>query len=700
MKLVLLESPTKTRALQKFLGAEYLVFSSNGHIYKMEKAGVYQLGIDWKTYQPLYQVDKTKHALLKQLKQHARKASVVYLATDPDREGEAIADHLSQILPKTLPQHRILFNEITADAVLAALQKPQTLNGGLIAAQSARRILDRMIGFRLSKLLQQKLFAKSAGRVQSVALHLLATKERAIAEFVATPYWKVMFSKNTYQFNLTQFSHPIPLTTLAAVKSLKTVLAAAHGTIVKSEKRFKTTAPPQFLTTSKLLQLAARRLRFSVKKTTFIAQKLYEGIKVANNHVVGFITYPRTDSTRINPQFVAKSRQFLAATPFAKHLNPTLAQPAEQQGNVQDAHEAIRITDWNMTPTEAAKYLTKEGLKLYELIYAHTQMAFLTAARSFVHHLTYVAKTATFVAEKEFLVDPGFLAVEQQVPNAQDYKPWTPPTFLVPPLTITRKMTLPPARFSEGELIRVLDKNGIGRPSTYSQIVEKIITSLYVAKIANRFEVTPKGLAVDQFLQTHFPEIINEAYTAQCEKKFDEICENPQIRVPFLTAFWTQFNAKVQTKQKALSKPAPKPLADQVCPKCQNQLVEREGRYGKFISCQTYPRCNYTRPLKVPPLQTAHGKCPDCQNALVERAGKYGAFIGCSAYPTCKYLQKSPPAQAQNVTVLETLCPRCQAPLVHRVGRYGPFVSCSKYPKCRYRPPKTASSAQGKPPKT
>ncbi len=694
MKLVLLESPTKTRALQKFLGADYTVLSCNGHIWKMTKTGRYQLGINWTNYQPLYQADKSKQTLIKKLKHAATRADTLYLATDPDREGEAIASHLAAALPSRLQPRRILFNEITKSAVLKAFRHPQALNQHLIAAQSARRVLDRMIGFRLSRLLQQKLFAKSAGRVQSVALHLLADKERLIQAFKPEKYWMVNFVLADYRFELHKWNQfPLPLKNQIDVQKLKALVETQPVQFARENKREKIVQPPTFLTTAKLLQLAAAKLGFSVKKTTFLAQKLYEGIKISTDEVVGFITYPRTDSARINADFLQTSRRFLATTTYRDQLALTtvkVRQPKAQ--NVQDAHEAIRITDWKMDLTRAQHYLAADEFKLYQLIYQQTQMAFLKPSRGFVHTVELQAQSAHFQAQKEFIIEPGFQIVTGQASTATQFQPFQTRRLTPVALKVAEKTTKPPTRLTEGELIRVMEKNGVGRPSTYNQMVEKLLTSLYVEKITKRLQVTSKGLEVDQFLQMHFPEIINEEYTAECENKFDQIAANPKIRKPFLATFWKQFNEKIQAKQKQLTKPDPLVLPDQICPQCQNPLVLRQGRYGKFISCQTYPQCDYKRPLKVnSPPKLVSQKCPKCEAFLAERVGKFGPFLGCSAYPKCTYLENlKPPAQTSaKVTFLSQKCPRCQQALQQRVGRFGPFISCSNYPKCRYRPTKT-----------
>lgn len=692
MKLVLLESPTKTRALQKFLGDDYAVLSCNGHIWKMTKTGRYKLGINWASYEPLYQPDKTKQSLLAKLKKYAKNADVLYLATDPDREGEAIAYHLSQSLPARLKHYRILFNEITKPAVLEAFKSPKALNLNLIAAQSARRVLDRMIGFRLSRLLQQKLFAKSAGRVQSVALHLLADKERLIQAFTPEEYWTAGFCLADYRFELQKWaSKSVPLKNAVDVKALQNLVKNEPVQFVQERQRQKIVQPPAFLTTAKLLQLAASKLGFSVKKTTFLAQKLYEGIKIAADELIGFITYPRTDSIRVNQLFLTKSFHFLATTIYASQLRKTLQQPRQSSQNVQDAHEAIRITDWTMDLKRAQKYLENDEFKLYQLIYQQTQMVFLKPCQTFTHTVQLQIGKSFFQAQKEFIVEPGFQVINKQIATAANFQSWKEQKLTPITLKVARKETKPPNRLTEGELIRLMEQNGVGRPSTYNQMVDKLLTSLYVEKITKYLKVTSKGLEVDHLLQNHFSEIINEEYTAECENKFDEIASNPKIRQAFLANFWTQFNNKIQAKQKEISKPDPLLLDDQTCPQCQAKLLLRDGRYGQFISCQTYPRCDYKRPLKVQPPKFLASKCPLCDAYLVERKGKYGPFIGCSAYPKCAYLQKTPTDQkaAAKVKLLAHKCPRCQAQLNQRVGRYGPFISCSNYPKCRYRPSKS-----------
>lgn len=687
MYLVVLESPTKTRALQKFLGDKYHVVSCNGHIFQMTKAGRYKLGIDWEQFLPLYEIEPSKKGLIKSLKKIAKQAKTIYLATDPDREGEAIAHHLSSsLINNKAPHYRVLFNEITQSAVLEAFKNPKTIDLNLVASQSTRRVLDRMIGFRLSKLLQQKLFAKSAGRVQSVGLHLLSKQERKIIDFKPITYWELHFNYFDYQFHLKKLSdHTLPIQSYETIQKLQTLLKQHPLELVSDQKRVKPTFPPTFLTTAKLLQFAAQKLGFSVKKTTFLAQKLYEGISV-DNQLIGFITYPRTDSTRINQQFFQASQVFLSKL-FPDHQIDQIKNQQNQKSsqNVQNAHEAIRITNWAFNPNAAQKYLERDEHKLYTLIYKHTQMPFLKPMQSQIQTTKIKINDAIFEARKEIVIDPGFQTVNGIEVSRFKTIAWKQQSLNQPIKIIeTKKTTQPPQTLSEGDLIKAMELNGVGRPSTYGQMIAKLLNSLYVEKQKTKLRVKKKGLEVDNFLQIHFPEIINAKYTANLEQKLDEITNNASIRKQFLQSFWNQFNDKIQAKQKSTTKLAPKPL-DQTCPLCKSKLVLRESRFGTFISCSEYPKCKFKQTNSPTEKQLLDQLCPQCQHQLQKRSGKYGNFIGCSNYPHCRYIVPKNSIKSP-VELLEQKCLKCKNPLAKRKGRFGEFISCSQYPKCRYRP--------------
>ena len=698
MKLVVLESPTKTKALRTFLGADYQVVSCNGHIWQMSKTGRYKLGIDWDNLLPLYEIDPDKRTVIKQIAKLARRAQNIYLATDPDREGEAIAAHLVQALPKVAHTHRVRFNEITRQAVRAAFEQPTKINDHLVASQATRRVLDRMIGFRLSGLLQSKLFAKSAGRVQSVALHLLAERELAIQAFQPQPYWKLSFVLNRHNFVLKSYrDQKCVITTESQLVTIqKKMLVPVR--FVADQRRIKNVAPPTFLTTAKLLQYAAQRLRFSVKKTTFLLQKLYEGITTTEQNVVGFITYPRTDSTRVNPQFLQASKQWLTAQYGAEYFNAKLLPKESLSGQkVQDAHEAIRITDWQMTPQLAERYLTPDQIKLYRLIYQITAAAQLKPARILVQIVSLAINDYIFQCQSEFTQFAGFRVAFGPLPTSNPAPiDWKNQLFSTVAVKTEAKTTKPPNAFGEGDLIRAMESNGVGRPSTYGVMIDKLFTNRYLDKKQHKLRVTEIGLQVEKFLQTHFSELINEKYTAQIEQKLDQIEQKPDLRLPFLQAFWKDFNLKVRIKQKTTNRPAPIPLK-KTCPKCQNTLVERMGRFGKFIACSNYPDCKYIATQQVQQPNLLKAKCPQCQKSLAKRQGRYGSFIGCSGYPSCTYIQKKPPSTSNTDKTLSTKCPQCQGYLVEKNGIYGKFISCSRFPKCRYRPPKPTKKSSNTP---
>lgn len=687
MKLVILESPTKTKALSKYLGAGYKVLSSQGHITKLSSSGPFGMGVDLETFIPKFSVSRDKSAIVKKLKTAATQAETIYLATDPDREGEAIAYHIQERIGFAEKTHRVTFNEITKSAVLRAFEQPSAISQPKVESQFARRIIDRMIGYRLSNLLQKKISARSAGRVQSMTLRLIVDREKEIIKFVPEKSWH--FFAEIEKIKVPLISYQGKKITIKTPEKRDEIAQKLRGNLTLAEivNRPLQQKPPKPLKTSSLLQLAGNKLGFSAKKTMFVAQKLYEGIEV-DGTVIGFISYPRSDSERINAEFSQKIsqqiiKQFKQTSPLA------LIKKTPPVKNVQDAHEAIRITDVEMDLQRAEKYLNFDQLRLYSLIYQFTFASFMQPSQGITRSFRFTTSDHyEFVWEIKYLVELGFTVIlKSDLPLGEktaQMPPWTVDQQFTPQkFPVVEKESKPRPRFSEAQLIKRLEELGIGRPSTYSGLASKLEVWNYIEKKERKLNPTSKGTEVSDQLASHFSEFINEEYTAQMEQDLDAIAEGRKERVPFLKEFWKIFSMKISQADDKMKNKEPIML-DRKCPDCESELQEREGRYGKFVGCSNYPDCRYIEKTPLAP-ELADKKCPQCSKDLVVKAGKFGKFVACSGYPDCRYIEKKAGQQTALVT-LDRHCPQkdCQAALVERAGRFGKFVACSGFPKCRY----------------
>lgn len=704
-KLVIVESPSKAKTIEKYLGDSYKVVSSKGHICDLATSGKGGLGIDIEhDFKPTYRISKEKKEVVKELKSLASKSDGVILASDPDREGEAIAWHLARELGlSTDDNNRVTFHEITKPVVTQAVQDPHQIDMNLVRSQEARRILDRIIGFKLSKLLQNKIQSKSAGRVQSVALRLIVEREEEIRKFVAEEYWtieaKVKKGNSTFEASLTKVDGK-----KAEIKNeqeANAILERAKSipfTVKSVSTRKKSKAPKLPFTTSTLQQESSTKLGYGAKKTMNIAQKLYEGVDLGGT-TTGLISYMRTDSTRLSPLFVTDAENYIDRE-YGSDYKGTAHQ--KNSTNAQDAHEAIRPTDITQTPDKVRPYLTNEQYRLYSLIYARTLASLMADAQFNVTSVKFEADGCEFSASGQTMLFDGYTKVYSKYEKqTNSLLPVMKPGEVMNRVEIlsSQHFTEPPARYTEARLIKTLEEKSIGRPSTYASIIDTLQNRSYVTLEPSSegsktkvFRPTEQGELTNSKLQEFFRKIINVQYTADMEKNLDIIAEGQEDYVEFLKEFYDDFEPLVE---KAYEKMPKKELekVGRACPDCGGDLVYRNGRYGKFISCINYPTCKYTE--NADPVLNELAKtekiCPECGSHMQIKKGRFGPFWACTRYPECKHIE--PLKEKAKPKPTGEICPECGSPLVERISRYGkPFVGCSNYPKCRYikKTPKAA----------
>ncbi len=710
--LVIVESPAKAKTIKKYLGKGFEVLASYGHVRDLvPKEGAVDTEHDFNMkYALIERNEKHVDAIAKALK----KADALYLATDPDREGEAISWHLHEILKdrgalKDKDVHRVVFHEITARAINDAVTHPRPLSTELVNAQQARRALDYLVGFNLSPLLWKKIRrGLSAGRVQSPALRLIVEREEEIEKFGSEEYWSIAadvekdaqpFSARLLEYQgakVEQFSFRDEQATRAAEQVL---LKSANGklTVAAVEKKQRKRNPAAPFTTSTLQQEASRKLGFGAQRTMRTAQQLYEGVDLTGEGPVGLISYMRTDSVNLAAEAVSEIREVIAKRYGQDHLPESPRIYKTKSKNAQEAHEAIRPTSAARAPEEIHGKLTEEQRKLYELIWKRTiacqmeQAVFDTVTADLD-----AGGHNSFRATGSVLVIPGFMAVYQEGrdDNGEDEE-----ERLLPPLnpgeTITLKgircdqhFTEPPPRYSEASLVKALEEYGIGRPSTYATIISTLQQREYVEMDRKRFKPTDVGRVVSKFLTQHFTQYVDYDFTARMEDELDAVSRGEKEWVPVMHEFWDPFKKLVDHKEENVSrKDVTTEKMDEKCPKCGKPLSIRLGRRGRFIGCTGYPDCDYTRNLDETAEQASQPEkvegrqCPQCSSDLIIRRGRYGKFIGCSSYPKCKYIEPLEKPQDMGVA-----CPEChQGTFLKRKSRYGKiFYSCSRYPDCKY----------------
>ncbi len=663
--LVIVESPSKSHTIEKYLGKDYKVTASMGHIRDLATSGKYGLGVDTEgDFKATYIPVDAKKKVISQLKKEIKDADRIILATDPDREGEAISWHLKEALNISDDNYeRVLFNEITKDKVLEAIANPRKIDNDLVLSQETRRILDRIIGFRLSKLMQSKTGGKSAGRVQSVALKLIVDREREIDAFVPVEYWTITAIFDDFEAKLFAFNNKD--IELSNEKDADTVLAALSKEfkVVNVEKKLKAKKSKFPFITSTLQQDAANKLNFSSKKTMTVAQKLYEG-KDIGSETTGLITYMRTDSTRLSEEFSKSAFAYIAKEYGKDYMG--YVKKAKEKDNVQDAHEAIRPTSVNRTPESVKEHLSTDEYKLYSLIYYRALASLMADAKVNATSIVLDNNNYQFKATGQTLVFDGYLKVYSDYESSEDK--------ILPELkegevrktdTVEKEQhfTQPPARYTEARLVKELEDLGIGRPSTYASIIDTIKTREYVYLEDKKFRPAEVGYEITDRLQEGFKDIINVEYTSNMEEDLDKVAEGSINNVEFLKAFWEKFEPMVKTAFKEMEKKPAEEVGEN-CPECGHPLVKRKGKFGEFVACSNYPTCKYIKKEKKE--QKIIGKCLKCDGNIIEKTTRTGkTFYGCSNYPKCK-------VATWDMPIMEK-CPECEEMLVEKDGK----VKCS-----------------------
>jgi DNA topoisomerase-1 len=694
--LIIVESPAKARTLKRFLGDRFDVLASMGHVRDLPEK---EIAVDVEHgFAPHYEVVESRRKTITELRAASKNDTNVILASDPDREGEAIAWHLAEVLKLRSPK-RIEFHEITAEAVRRALESPREIDMRLVNAQQARRVVDRLVGYRLSPFLWSKVQKGiGAGRVSSVALRLVCDREEEIRKFVPVESWTIdaeLSKKAAEQHFMARLNRlrnaaadgsaeaKLEVKTEAEAQEIVRKLEGASYRVMGVEKKRRTKSSYLPYITSTLQQDASSRLRFAPRRAMRIAQQLYEGIELGNEGSTGLITYMRTDSTRISAEAESKVKGWIKD----KHGDKYVGGPRTGKASpgAQDAHEAIRPTDVNRTPDSIRQYLSADQLKLYDLVWRRFVASRMAPAVYDQTQVEIEGGEYVFRATGSVLTFDGFYKVwerdEKEEPDLPqlsegedlDYHGIKP----------EQHFTQPPPRYSEATLIKELEQRGIGRPSTYAPIVETIKDHGYVELKERRLHPTRIGEAVNTIMVDHFKVISDDAYTATLETRLDEVESGKQEWVPVVSDFYGPLQKMLVAAEEATPSDT-----DEVCPECnEGHLVRKASRYGPFMGCSRYPKCKFRRALtpngELPEPKLLEEACPLCGKPLQLRTGRYGEFIGCSGYPDCKFIKRDAAAEAK---LTGEKCPLCtEGNLVERTGRFGPFVACSRYPECKYR---------------
>jgi DNA topoisomerase-1 len=719
--LVIVESPAKAKTIGKYLGKQYVVKASLGHVKDLPKKDL-AVDVD-KGFEPRYEVIEGKKKLITELKQAAKGVESIYLAADPDREGEAICFHLQEELngSKKGPKiYRVMFNEITANAIRKAFEKPGSVNLNLVDAQQARRILDRLVGYKISPLLWDKVRrGLSAGRVQTVALRLIVDREREIRAFIKREYWTIDVQLNakkppvlTARFTKKD-DQALEVADEGAAKSIVDQLDGAKYLVHSVTTREKKRNPVAPFITSTLQQESSRKLRFSVKRTMMLAQRLYEGVELGAEGSVGLITYMRTDSTRVSNDALDEVRQLIKER-FGAPFCPESPNAYKSKKDAQDAHEAIRPTSALRTPESVAAFLQEDELKLYRLIWMRFVSSQMTPAVFDQTTIDVAAKgkdgaTYMFRATGSVPKFKGFLEVyeegkDQKDEDDEELKHRLPVVregeeLKFKAILPEQHFTEPPPRFNEATLVKELEADGVGRPSTYASILSTIQEREYVKKEGGKFVPTELGMVVTDLLLESFQNLFDVTYTARMEVELDEIEEGKMDWREAMSEFYERFQKDLKYAERHMTdiKRMEKPT-DLVCDKCGKPMVIKWGRHGSFIACTGYPECTNTRELTVdlPDVdkvdlteQDAEEYCENCGRPMVLKKGRFGQFYACSGYPDCKTTKQIGGEQKKSDVPLDEKCPQCGNNLVLKHGRFGEFTACSNYPKCKFVKQKT-----------
>ncbi|MFQ6069418.1 MAG: type I DNA topoisomerase [Candidatus Aminicenantales bacterium] len=683
--LVIVESPAKAKTVNRYLGSNYVVRASMGHIRDLPKG---ELGVDIENnFKPRYVIIPERKKIVENLKKVAQKSKEVILAADPDREGEAICWHLSTLLQAVNHNiYRVLLNEITKKAVEEAFKNPGHLDEDKIKAQQTRRILDRLVGYRISPLLWKKVGSRlSAGRVQSVALRLICEREKQIKDFIPEEFWTITahlkaekpprFKAMLAKISGTKAKIKNKNEAEEIVAELQKVPFVVESVKVEEKKKYP---PPPYIT-STLQQDSFRQLRFPVKRTMYIAQRLYEGIEMGERGRIGLITYMRTDSVRVSNLALYLARKFIEENYEPQYL-PQKARIYKNKRKAQDAHEAIRPTSFDIPPEEVRPFLKKDEFSLYKLIWDRFIASQMSPAVVEETEIEICASKYLFRAKGEVVKFDGFFTLlsgkrkEEQLPEVRKGENLT-----LVELEPRQNFTQPPPRYTEGTLVKEMESKGIGRPSTYAPIISALQERGYVVKEKGKFIPNELGIYVSDFLVENFPDLMEVEFTARMEEDLDRISEGGQDWLDSLRRYNELLDRDLEQVMKVEGVRKSGIPTDEECPECGRQLVIREGRYGRFKACSGFPECKYKESYRKKETRKLDEKCPECGSTLVLRYGKYGSFIACSNYPQCRYTRKE--SMATDID-----CPQdCGGKIVRRKTKKGKiFFGCSNYPQCDY----------------
>ncbi len=653
--LVIVESPAKSKTIEKYLGSDYKVIASMGHIRNLANTGKYGLGIDVdNNFTPTYEVIKGKSKVLTGLKKDVKESDYVYLATDPDREGEAISWHLKEALGLK-NYSRVEFNEITKPVVIEALKNPRDIDYNLVKSQETRMMLDKIIGFRLSKLMQSKTEGKSAGRVQSVAVKLIVDREREINAFIPEEYWTVTSHFKDFEANLEKYKdEKLEIHNESEVDEIISKLNKEYVVKDVKEKDVKTASKPVFKT-STLQQVAGNKINFTAKKTMSVAQKLYEGINLGTE-TTGLITYMRTDSERLSPLFINDTFKYIEEKYGKEYVG--FVKKQKESENMQDAHEGIRPTDIRRTPESVKEYLSTDEYKLYNLIYKRALASLMAPSVSLSTTVLLDNNEYEFKATGSVVKFDGYLSIYDLEDDEKNILPKLNKGEILNSINVEKKQhfTEPKPRFTEASLIKEMESLGIGRPSTYATIVTTIKDREYVKLDKKHFIPTELGFDTNDKLQEFFKDIINVKYTANMESDLDKIAVGSLDHIKTLSDFYSEFAPLVDNAFKGMEKTKAKETGD-VCPNCGSPMVIRKGKFGEFEACSNYPTCKYIKPKEVVIKEIC--KCPKCDGMIIEKKSKRGkVFYGCNNYPKCDVAYWDMP--------IGESCPKCGSMLVEK----------------------------------
>ena len=658
--LVIVESPSKSKTIEKYLGKDYKVVSSKGHIRDLATKGKYGLGVDLENnFAPTYEIIKGKKKMVSDLKKEVKAADKIYLATDPDREGEAISWHLKDELNiKDKDYERVVFNEITKNTVIDAFNHARKIDDDLVRSQETRRILDRIIGFRLSNLMRSKTDGTSAGRVQSVALKLIVDREREIERFKSEEYWIINAMFSDFDAVLTKYKNKkIEIKSENEANDILSKLSNSFKieNIERKETKKRSRLP---FTTSTMTQMASNRLGFTASKTMRIAQKLYEGIDLLNE-TVGLISYMRTDSVRLSDVFVNETKEFIKNKYGDEYIG--YVKKVKKSDNVQDAHEAIRPTSILRTPESVKDYLDKDEFKLYNLIYIRTLASLMSDALIDKTNITFDNNDYKFKTNGQIVKFDGYLKIynsyeEVSDKTLPDFSSYKSNVVVSKKIEKEQHFTNPPSRYTEASLIKELEKLGIGRPSTYATIIDILKKRLYIEVNEKKFIPTKIGIQITDKLQEFFSDIINVEYTKDMESDLDKIADGEEVWYELLKRFYNDFDPLLNKAFKNMEKEEPEKVGE-TCPECGKDLVVRKSKYGSFVGCSGYPECKYIKKEEVKINEICD--CPKCGGKIVEKKTRRGkVFYGCNNYPKCKYALWDKPTGK--------LCNKCGNLLVYK----------------------------------